>query len=70
MADLVWCYGPTHSTNYSPPEIAQVGVAVLEAAGFDVNIPNDVLCCGRPLYDFGMPGSRKEILAANPMGIT
>jgi Fe-S oxidoreductase len=27
---------------------------VLEAAGCSVELPRGVLCCGRPLYDFGM----------------
>ena len=27
---------------------------VLEAAGLRVTIPRSVLCCGRPLYDYGM----------------
>jgi Fe-S oxidoreductase len=29
-------------------------VRVLEAAGFAVRVPERPLCCGRPLYDFGM----------------
>ncbi len=29
-------------------------VDVLEAAGYAVEIPPRPLCCGRPLYDFGM----------------
>jgi hypothetical protein len=27
---------------------------VLQHAGFRVAVPRDTLCCGRPLYDFGM----------------
>jgi len=27
---------------------------VLEAAGFRVQVPQEALCCGRPLYDYGM----------------
>ncbi|HTV72624.1 MAG TPA: FAD-linked oxidase C-terminal domain-containing protein [Candidatus Acidoferrales bacterium] len=33
---------------------AQHAVEVLEAAGYDVTIPEQLLCCGRPLYDYGM----------------
>ena len=29
-------------------------VEVLEHAGFDVRVPEQPLCCGRPLYDYGM----------------
>lgn len=31
-------------------------VAVLEDAGFNVRLPNRILCCGRPLYDEGFLG--------------
>jgi len=36
------------------PATARAAVEVLEAAGFEVAIPPRRLCCGRPLYDFGM----------------
>jgi FAD/FMN-containing dehydrogenase/Fe-S oxidoreductase len=36
------------------PTTAQAAVEVLEAAGFDVDVPMEDLCCGRPLYDYGM----------------
>lgn len=36
------------------PETAQAALDVLTGAGFRVMIPRDRLCCGRPLYDFGM----------------
>jgi Fe-S oxidoreductase len=42
------------SNNYFHPEVAHAAVAVLEAAGFQVDIPRERLCCGRPLYDHGM----------------
>ena len=41
-------------TNHFHPHIACAAVKVLEAAGFDVRVPREPLCCGRPLYDFGM----------------
>jgi Fe-S oxidoreductase len=34
--------------------VAIAATEVLEAAGFDVAIPARPLCCGRPLYDYGM----------------
>lgn len=40
--------------NYFHPAICQAALEVLEAAGFSVSIPRGHLCCGRPLYDFGM----------------
>lgn len=40
--------------NYYLSETLIAGMEVLEAAGFEVVIPRQTLCCGRPLYDFGM----------------
>jgi FAD/FMN-containing dehydrogenase/Fe-S oxidoreductase len=40
--------------NYFQPETAQAAVEVLEAAGWRVVVPAQPLCCGRPLYDWGM----------------
>jgi Fe-S oxidoreductase len=48
---LLW---PDCSNNYFHPEVAHAAVAVLESAGFTVDIPRQRLCCGRPLYDHGM----------------
>ncbi len=41
-------------TNHFHPDAARAAVQVLEAAGFAVRVPERPLCCGRPLYDFGM----------------
>src|SRR5207248_867444 len=40
--------------NFFHPEVAQAAVEVLEDAGFRVVIQPERLCCGRPLYDYGM----------------
>jgi Fe-S oxidoreductase len=48
---ILW---PDTFTNYFEPEIAKAAVEVLEAAGCGVELPQGHLCCGRPLYDFGM----------------
>lgn len=48
---ILW---PDTFTNHFQPEIAEAATEVLEAAGFDVEIPPRPLCCGRPLYDYGM----------------
>lgn len=48
--------------NYFLPQTAQAAVAVLESAGFRVLVPRRKLCCGRPLYDFGMLDRAKRLL--------
>jgi Fe-S oxidoreductase/FAD/FMN-containing dehydrogenase len=48
---LLW---PDTFTNFFHPDIGKAHVQVLEAAGFRVTIPPRPLCCGRPLYDYGM----------------
>jgi Fe-S oxidoreductase len=48
---LLW---PDTWNNHFHPSTAQAAVDVLEAAGFQVVIPAKLLCCGRPLYDYGM----------------
>ena len=61
------------------PEVAIAATEVLEAAGFEVVVPERSLCCGRPLYDYGMlrlarrllrqvlEGLRDEIRAGTPV---
>jgi Fe-S oxidoreductase len=48
---ILW---PDTFTNYFQPEIAKAALEVLEAAGCSVELPRGAVCCGRPLYDFGM----------------
>ncbi|HSU19528.1 MAG TPA: FAD-linked oxidase C-terminal domain-containing protein [Acidobacteriaceae bacterium] len=48
--------------NYLFPHTAKAAVAVLEDAGFRVRVPEQHLCCGRPLYDFGMLDLAKSYL--------
>ena len=48
---ILW---PDTFSNYFHPAVAQAAVEVLEHAGYKVIIPEVPLCCGRPLYDFGM----------------
>lgn len=47
---------PDTFNNFLHPGTLHAGVEVLEAAGGRVEIPPRVLCCGRPLYDYGMLG--------------
>ena len=56
---LLW---PDTFNNYFHPGTARAAVEVLEAAGFQVVLPGRPLCCGRPLYDFGMLGLAKRLL--------
>jgi len=48
---MLW---PDTFNNYFHPETAMAAVRVLEHAGYRVEIPATRLCCGRPLYDFGL----------------
>jgi Fe-S oxidoreductase len=48
--------------NHFTPGIAHSAVRVLEAAGFQVVVPRESLCCGRPLYDYGFLDQAKGLL--------
>ena len=48
--------------NYFLPSTARAAVEVLETAGFRVLVPKANLCCGRPLYDFGMLDRAEKLL--------
>ena len=70
---------PDTFNDHFHPEVAIASVDVLEAAGFEVVLPRGSLCCGRPLYDYGMlklarrllhqvlDGLRDEIRAGTPV---
>jgi Fe-S oxidoreductase len=53
---------PDTFTNYFHPEIGHAALEVLQGAGFNVVVPQSNLCCGRPLYDFGMLDQAKQYL--------
>ncbi|MDQ3894196.1 MAG: FAD-binding oxidoreductase [Actinomycetota bacterium] len=53
---------PDTFTNHLHPEIPRAAVEVLEAAGYEVELPRRSLCCGRPLYDYGMLALAKRQL--------
>ena len=53
---------PDTFTNCFHPEIGRAALEILENAGFRVSVPRAHLCCGRPLYDFGMLDRAKEYL--------
>ena len=48
--------------NYYRPETSQAAWEVLTHAGFNVMVARDHLCCGRPLYDFGMLTKARQYL--------
>jgi len=48
--------------NHFTPSVARAAVDVLEHAGYQVLVPSQNLCCGRPLYDYGMLDAAKGLL--------
>ncbi len=56
---ILW---PDTFNNHFHPHTAQAAVEVLESAGFQVLVPKPSLCCGRPLYDWGMLDLAERLL--------
>ena len=56
---ILW---PDTFNNHFNPEIAIAATEVLEAAGCDVFVPTQSMCCGRPLYDYGFLTHAKRLL--------
>jgi Fe-S oxidoreductase len=56
---ILW---PDTFNNHFHPQTAHAAVAVLEAGGYSVVLPRAQLCCGRPLYDYGMLSLAKRWL--------
>jgi Fe-S oxidoreductase len=54
---------PDTFSNYFHPEVDRALVTVLEAADFEVLVPQQVLCCGRPLFDYGMLATARRLYA-------
>ena len=48
--------------NFFHPETSRAALDVLHHAGFKVCVPQQHLCCGRPLYDFGLLDKAKDYL--------
>jgi FAD/FMN-containing dehydrogenase/Fe-S oxidoreductase len=48
--------------NYFHPGTSRAALAVLQDAGFNAIVPQIHLCCGRPLYDFGLLDKAKQYL--------
>jgi FAD/FMN-containing dehydrogenase/Fe-S oxidoreductase len=58
---ILW---PDTFNNHFHPTTAIAAVRALERAGFDVAVPLQPLCCGRPLYDYGMLDTAKRWLGS------
>ncbi len=56
---------PDTFNNYFHPQTAEAATRVLESAGFQVLVPRQHVCCGRPLYDFGFLKQAKRYLKHN-----
>jgi FAD/FMN-containing dehydrogenase/Fe-S oxidoreductase len=56
---ILW---PDTFNDHFHPDTARAAVEVLEHAGFRVRVPQQWLCCGRPLYDYGMLGLARRHL--------
>jgi FAD/FMN-containing dehydrogenase/Fe-S oxidoreductase len=56
---LLW---PDTWNNYYHPQTMVAAERVLTQAGFRVHIPKGHICCGRPLYDFGLLGAARGYL--------
>jgi FAD/FMN-containing dehydrogenase/Fe-S oxidoreductase len=60
-APTVFLWADTFN-NYFHPSTLRAAHQVLTTAGFRVTVPTRHLCCGRPLYDFGMLDTAKDYL--------
>jgi FAD/FMN-containing dehydrogenase/Fe-S oxidoreductase len=54
---------PDTWNNYYRPQTLAAAESVLAQAGFRVDAPRGHICCGRPLYDFGLLGAARGYLA-------
>src|SRR5690606_34624359 len=53
---------PDTFNNHFFPEVARAATEVLEGLGYEVDVPRGFVCCGRPLYDYGMLTTAKRRL--------
>jgi Fe-S oxidoreductase len=56
---ILW---PDTFNNHFHPETAVAALQLLEGAGFDVTVPGGFVCCGRPLYDYGLLHLARRVL--------
>jgi Fe-S oxidoreductase len=55
---MLW---PDTFNNHFRPGTAMAAARLLEAAGYEVVVPDKPLCCGRPLYDWGYLDEAKAL---------
>ncbi|CAB3778164.1 hypothetical protein LMG28688_00531 [Paraburkholderia caffeinitolerans] len=52
----------TFNDHFSP-QVASAAMEVLERIGYEVVLPRKRLCCGRPLYDYGLLDEARALLS-------
>ncbi|HSR11718.1 MAG TPA: FAD-linked oxidase C-terminal domain-containing protein, partial [Thermodesulfobacteriota bacterium] len=56
---ILW---PDTFNNHFHPETSTAALEVLENLSYGVEVPRERLCCGRPLFDFGMiPEAKRQL---------
>jgi FAD/FMN-containing dehydrogenase/Fe-S oxidoreductase len=60
MRVILW---PDTFNNHFHPEVAHAAAEALARSGCEVHVPSQPLCCGRPLYEFGLLASAKAYLS-------
>ncbi len=53
---------PDTWNNYYHPQSLSAAAQVLRGAGYEISVPRQHVCCGRPLYDFGFLKQAREYL--------
>ncbi|HEX2830592.1 MAG TPA: FAD-binding and (Fe-S)-binding domain-containing protein [Burkholderiales bacterium] len=56
---ILW---PDTFNNYFHPATAHAALALLEHAGYAVDVPRSHVCCGRPLYEWGFVDEARRYL--------
>lgn len=56
---ILW---PDTFNNFFEPHVLHSAAQVLQYAGYQVQLPAGQVCCGRPLYDYGMLTTAKRLL--------
>ncbi|HEY0471019.1 MAG TPA: FAD-linked oxidase C-terminal domain-containing protein [Kribbella sp.] len=60
---------PDTFTNHLSPEVGRAAVEVLEAAGFEVVLPDKAVCCGLTWISTGQLGVARRVLARSLAGL-
>jgi FAD/FMN-containing dehydrogenase/Fe-S oxidoreductase len=67
--DVVVLFLDTY-TQYQSPEVGIAAVAVLEAAGYRVEVVSEQVCCGRPMISKGLLKEAKALAETNIRALT